>query len=492
ITVSGVTGGTGVYSYAAVAGGAAAPASGVYTASAILSVDTNLNPANLSWDVYVKDANGCISMQNVVITNDAPPTITAPAPQCYAGSPLTVNLGTLLGTGTYNGVKSFTVNGSAISGAIATLAGPGTYTLGIKDDNGCEAFVDYKIENQLTALASLTKDLYCGAPVNAVIDVTIAGGVAPYSYQMYLNGSPSGVVTAVTGSSFTASVPAAGTYHFVITDSNAAVCSVTTSDVVVTVPSTPSAVFAQTDVSCNGGSDGTITITASNGVEPYEYSIDNGVTFQGSNYFAGLTDAGVYNIVVKDAKGCTITAAIPVDITQPAAVAASISVTTGLSCGTANAVQQATVTVTASGGTTPYQYSFDGINYSSVNTYTTSTSGLVQAWVKDGKGCNISVPVSTTVVPLNPPTDMNITGTPVYCSPVASQTSTVTLTTTSGVGTLSYTIVSPASAAGNISGASSGVFTLLSPDTYVFQVKDANGCTYQESYTVDPVTPIAI
>ncbi len=268
ITVGGVTGGTGTYTYAVQLGGTVTPpAVGSYSTNAILTVDTNLTA--LSWDVYVKDANGCIAMQNVSVVSDAAPTIVAPAAQCYVGTSLTTDLD--LVTTTYNGTKSYTVDGIAIGTSIATFTTPGTYVLGVKDDNGCEAFVNYTIEPQLLANAVLTKDLYCAAPVNATIDVTISGGVAPYSYQMLLNGRPSGVATPVVGSTFTASVAASGMYSFVITDSNAATCTVTSNVVEVTTPATPTFTEVHTNVTCYAGSDGTITVTPANGVSTIHF-----------------------------------------------------------------------------------------------------------------------------------------------------------------------------------------------------------------------------
>src|SRR5690606_20099563 len=41
-------------------------------------------------------------------------------------------------------------------------------------------------------------------------------------------------------------------------------------------------------------------------------------------------------------------------------------------------------------------------------------------------------------------------------------------------------------------GATTGVFTGLTPNTYLFRVTDANGCYYTESFTINPVTPIAV
>ena len=50
---------------------------------------------------------------------------------------------------------------------------------------------------------------------------------------------------------------------------------------------------------------GAITVTASNGIEPYMYQVDAG-SFQLSNQFLGL-DPGVHTIVVNDANNCSIT-----------------------------------------------------------------------------------------------------------------------------------------------------------------------------------------
>ena len=56
---------------------------------------------------------------------------------------------------------------------------------------------------------------------------------------------------------------------------------------------------AVTNVRCNGQANGTITITASNGRPPYNYSIDGGRTFQASNLFVNLK-AGAYTIRIRD------------------------------------------------------------------------------------------------------------------------------------------------------------------------------------------------
>jgi hypothetical protein len=62
-----VLGGTGAYTYAVVTDNCATPQERMVTTQ--LSRHKQL--ANLSWDVYVKDANGCIAMQNVTVVSDA-------------------------------------------------------------------------------------------------------------------------------------------------------------------------------------------------------------------------------------------------------------------------------------------------------------------------------------------------------------------------------------------------------------------------------------
>ena len=76
-------------------------------------------------------------------------------------------------------------------------------------------------------------------------------------------------------------------------------------DVIVYAPST--AITGQTNVTCFGANDGTITIQANGGIAPYQFSIDNGVNYSnGSNpyTFSGLNANTVYSIRVKDNNGC--------------------------------------------------------------------------------------------------------------------------------------------------------------------------------------------
>ncbi|OCB71456.1 gliding motility-associated C-terminal domain-containing protein [Flavobacterium glycines] len=443
--------------------------------------------------VYAMDANKCIKPFPITLDSDAAPTIATPATICYDGNPFTITI-----TGTVDpaivGSKTYSINGSSFqSSPNFTFNAAGTYNLVIKDGNNCTANVDYIVYPQLQLDAALTKELDCTTSPNAAITLTATGGNTSPSASYNYESSPDGTSWSTMATNvFTATT--AGIYYFRVTDNNNPTsCQATTS---LTVdPKTPT-VFttAETNVNCNGSNEGTITVNVSSGVGPYQYKLDGSVSYgyQTSNQFNSLTAGTNYVVTVRDSKMCEYSST-PITITQPTPLSATSALTTPLSCGTGNATQAATVTITAINGTAPYTYSYNGgVSYTSSNTYQSFTGTTFNVWIKDANGCTFELINGVTIPPLNPPTNIDFSGTPIYCAPVANQTSTVTLTTTNGVLPLSYKIVFPVSATSNVSGASNGIFTGLLPDTYLFQVTDANGCSYQESYTVNPVTNINV
>ncbi|WP_409446140.1 beta strand repeat-containing protein, partial [Mariniflexile rhizosphaerae] len=470
ITVT-TTGGTGPYQYAAGAPGFI-PAVGDFGSSNVLNLDPSIRT---NWDIVVVDSNGCSITLNETIASDPDPTINPVAEQCFDGTPFNI---TLTGTGT--APLTYSIGGTYQSSPNFTINASGTYTISIKDANGCIASDTFVVQPPLLLDADLTQDLTC--TVDASITITPTGGTGSYTtYEVSFNG---GVYTAIVGTTYTTTLD--GTYQFRVTDSQG--CQAESNTITVTPNTTPTFTPTPTHVSCNGGADGRIVITAANGIAPYQYSIDNGVTFQASNLFTGLS-AGPYDVVVRDSKNCD-SAPTTVTITDPTPVDGTGTLTQGLTCGTGNATQPAIVTITGGGGTAPYTYSFNaGVNYTSTNTYTTYNAGTVTAYIKDANGCIIVTPIDVIIPALDEPTDLDFVSTPVTCLAV---TSDVTLTATDGVGPLTYEIISPASAIGNTTGASNGIFTGLAPDTYVFTVTDANGCYYTESYSVAPVTNITV
>ncbi|MBF4473812.1 SprB repeat-containing protein, partial [Flavobacterium sp. HJJ] len=298
ITISGVSGGSGVYSYAAVKAGDPAPA--VYSTAPAVSVDTDLTV--LSWDVYVKDAAGCIVMQTVGVPSDAAPAVKAlPIPaQCFTGSPLTVDLSLYFDAPAGGAV--YTVNGSDISGTSAVLNASGSYTFGVRDANGCTVTTPYTVNPQLGIDAVLVSDLTCLAP--ASISFTLKAGSGSYTaYEVSYNGNAYAAAVSPDSYNF------AGTYKFRVTDSQG--CKAESNDVIVTPKTVPSFTVSQVNVSCSTGTDGSITVIPADGIAPYTFALSGAVsnhTGDASGIYTGLP-AGSYTMIVTDAKGCASAAA---------------------------------------------------------------------------------------------------------------------------------------------------------------------------------------
>ncbi|WAC02215.1 SprB repeat-containing protein [Lacinutrix neustonica] len=290
-----LSGGTPGYTYAYVTSGSPAPALGAYSNST--TVDTSV--LGLTIDVYVKDTNDCVVMTPLSIISDPTPTVTLSVDnQCTAsGSNYTITASGGSGVAPY----TYSIDGTNFQSSGTFTVAAGTYTVTVRDANGCTAVSNtVTVSPQLTLNTVITKDLDCTASPDAIITGTINGGLAPFTYSVSIN---SGAYTAqgATGSPFTYNTSSAGTYQFQVTDANGCTAESAVNTIVALVPVTTANTFVEP--TCNGDTNGSITLTATAGEAPFTYSIDGGTTFVSSNVFGGLS-AGTYNYVVRDNKQC--------------------------------------------------------------------------------------------------------------------------------------------------------------------------------------------
>lgn len=351
---------------------------------------------------------------------------------------------------------------------------PGIYTVNVSTDDGCVFSGDIEIIDPplLTVTAALTTPLTC---TDGEITVYPVGGTPPYFY--FVNS------TTVFQTTPLISVTSAGVYNITVVDSNN--CS---ADTTITVDASPAPDFniTTTDILCSDAGDvGSITINVTNpNGNTLEFSIDGGVTFFSSPVFTGLA-AGSYDVVVQYSLGTDvcITAPQTVTINSATAIDGNVALTTNYTCTTEGVITVSGVT----GGTPPYMYSIDGVNFQLGNTFTGLTSGTYTITIQDANSCTF-IAASITIDPLDPPTDITFSHTPLSCPAL---TSDVTITsTTGGTAPLEYQIIAPAVSATAYQ--TSNIFVGLSPGTYTFQVRDANECTYIESYTIPPLPPLTI
>src|SRR6185503_18062526 len=137
-----------------------------------------------------------------------------------------------------------------------------------------------------------------------------AGTSAFVSAQLLVNGTVVGsgdtstIVPGMLNLNFNNVCPVADSTAYVmkVTFNSCSGGTVTLQDTVFVKKSTPAFTAVKTDANCTG--NGSITVTASGGFPPYQYSINGGSSFQSSNTFPNL-NSGNYNVMIRDATPCS-------------------------------------------------------------------------------------------------------------------------------------------------------------------------------------------
>lgn len=135
---------------------------------------------------------------------------------------------------------------------------------------------------------------------------------------------------------------------------------------------------------CNT-SNGSITVSASGGVAPYQFKLNNG-TFGSSSNFNNLS-GGSFTIIVQDANDCerTLTAVV---LNAPAApVAGASTISPHTNCANPNG----SITVNVTGGSPPYEYKIGTGAFSSSNIFSNLKAGSYSITVQDNANCNITI-----------------------------------------------------------------------------------------------------
>ncbi|MEJ2583584.1 MAG: hypothetical protein P8Z38_00620 [Robiginitalea sp.] len=421
------TGGSGSYEYAFVQDGIS-PGPGDFTASAYAELDPAISA---NWDVYVRDSAGCTTGPlDITIASDPEPLISAlPSNQCTASEGQYEITVTLDAAGV--GPHWLSIDGGAYQASGFTAAGDtftfnnllsGAHTVSVRDGNGCTHQVSVSIEPPLGVSALATAQPSCTV-ADGEITITAQGGSGNYAYDLLLGG-----VTSITGGATQASNTfiglSDGSYTAVVYDTGASGCSLQATVPVVLEPATPVTFDPHTivDVSCFGAADGAVRINLTptgpgvNDNPPYSYNLyDSGGALvagpQADPWFTGLT-AGTYDVEAVSGRNCSLRESVV--ISEPPAFTLSASATE-FSCSANNVVSVSLVTATASGGTAPYLYSIDGVNYISSNTFNVPDTGVVQnltVFTRDANGC-----VATDVLSLEPLNSFDAVITPV--SPIS-------------------------------------------------------------------------
>jgi gliding motility-associated-like protein len=411
--------------------------------------------------VTATDAKGCTTTASITVTQPTASltasTTTLPV-SCFGGTngsaTATAAGGTLPHTYSWNTTPVQTT-------ATANNLTSGTYTVTVTDTKGCTTTATATV-GQPAALGAATvkTDATCFGSTNGTATVTVTGGNGGTTYSW--NTTP--VQTTPTATNLTA-----GTYTVTVTDSKG--CT-TIATATVGQPATGINIStASTAVRCNGGATGSATATITGGTGPYTLSW-NTIPVQTTATASNLT-AGTYTITVTDARNCSQTSSVVV--TQPAALVATATQSDVL----CNGGTTGSATVTATGGTAPYQYSWNTSPVQTTRTISNLASGTYIATITDANTCT----TTQTVTIAEPAPLLNaLTKTDLRC--FDSQDGTATATVSGGTAPYQYRWDNnPALTMSNPTGMSAG--------THVVVITDANRCTRTDTVVLLAPDPIA-
>ncbi|MBK7818833.1 MAG: gliding motility-associated C-terminal domain-containing protein [Sphingobacteriaceae bacterium] len=383
-----------------------------------------------TYTAQIKDANNCLLFQSVTITEPPPfddNEIVSNA-FCIGVCNGSIVLAPTGGTGPYNYLWSSSPSFTNFATGLCV----GVHTATITDFAGCTFTANYNVNGTTiltSAIASSSNPCFGNCIASSTV-IASGGGLAPYTYAW--SNSQSGLI---------ANNLCNGTYSVLVTDNNGCQNTFTTD---ITSPNAIAILPSISSPSC-GMCNGSATLTTGGGTSPYTYSWTSSSTNSTSTEINLC--AGLYQVQVTDANGCTQIQNIPIS-NSSGITGETFNIKDELCAGSCNGQ----ATVTPIGGTAPYTYNWLAPP-STNSTVTNLCGGIYFVQMTDAQGCirtsSVSINSATTIV-VNPnvlqPSCTLVNG-------------TVSVNPTGGSG--SYTVTwLPAGAGTVITNVGAGVYTV--------------------------------
>ena len=242
----------------------------------------------------------------------------------------------------------------------------GTYTVNSTyNSNGCPMAtttytVTYDPSKPFLTTPTATATTSCNGS-NGTVTLSYGGGTPPVTF-LWSNGATTQNISGL----------APGSYYVTVTD--ALGCTKSSAPVTVLAPTPTNLGQTIVNASCNGSSNGSITLSVT-GKSPFTFLWSNGKTTQNLINLA----AGTYAVTVTNGDGCTTTSSYI--ITQPTIVSGTITATNETNA----ALNNGTASVTASGGTPVYTYLWS--TSATTQSVTGLSRGVYTVTITDSNNC---------------------------------------------------------------------------------------------------------
>lgn len=350
----------------------------------------------------------------------------------------------------FNGITPYEFiwsNGDTTAQAIGLSAGQHSCT--ITDITGCETVTTVNITEPqpLQTTVQFTAPI-CNGGSNGQAQVQTTGGNGNYS-PLWSTGATGPFANGLS----------AGTYYVTVTDAKG--CTKADSVTVTEPQPIDISLVSMEPADCYGQPSGAATVTAQLGTRPYTWQWSNG----SQDSSIQQVQAGLYRVTVMDANNCRQIDSVT--ITQPAS---SLTVSTQSSSLLCFADSNATASVTAAGGVSPYSYAWStgdqgaSIQQLPAGTYFVTITDQNQCGALDSVVINEPSPIAVASAQLNP----------VSC--FGDSTGSIDIQATGGTGTLQATWQD---------GATGWLRDQLPAGTYDVTIIDQNQCSFAASYAIN-------
>lgn len=414
-----------------------------------------------TYAVTVSDGNGCSYFKTAVVSQ----------PQTLALD-LDVNSSTCFGTA--DGSINLTSTGGTMPHTFAWSTGPitedlssldtGSYSVIVTDALGCTANALAQISQpNIMTVAFAKQDVKCFSGNDGRIEISVNGGTAPFSY-LWNSTDTTQNLTGIT----------IGNYSVTVTDANGCQAS---NDTLINEPTELLISAVATHLECNSGGNGEINLSVSGGVPNYFYQWSNNEVTQD---LVGLS-GGFYDITVTDFNGCTKN--LSVAVAEPDTIELTLSSTLA-GCG----MSDGTASVSVTGGTPSYNYSWLPSNQTSTNA-TGLAAGIYNIIITDANGC-----IKNDTVAINNPNGptLALTGNNTKC--YGSTDGSISIDLSGAAQPYTYYVVYGSDTLENISGAIAGTYTTdsLAPGTYWVSATDAAGCNTIKAVSINQPSIVTV
>ncbi len=408
------------------------------------SVITGLDGGN--YTVIVTDDDGCTDTTDFTI--NSPPdwdgTLTGTNPTCFGDTD-----GSITSSGITGGTPPYSFSWTGTAQTTENIFGltAGSYTLTVTDDLGCTFILPTVVLTTPPQLiiTETHVDVSCDGLGDGSIDVTVSGGVGPYTY-LWTNGATTQDLTGLSS----------GNYILTVTDAVGCMGNIS----VTILDGSTLTLFAVSTSSECGEANGAIDLTVTGGSGNYSYAWLPGGEI--TEDLANLA-AGIYQVVVTDdVLGCVDSLFVIVNDFPGHDVTGTV--TNGSNC----ISNDGSIDVTVTGGSGDFSYQW--LHGPTTEDVTGLATGIYVITVTDNiMGC-------VTIAMFNVSSGNEITVTSSVTEPMCGLINgAIDLTVGGGTGPYAF-LWSTGATTEDISG--------IGPGVYSVNITDTNGCPFDTTFTL--------